>query len=73
MTSSSEVADANRQNLESLPPLDDSSPLRMTVGDLRWTLRWHGDFVRLVTLREVALKKRDRRTRQPRRRKKARR
>ena len=73
MKSSGEVADANRRNLESLPPLDDSSPLRMTVGDLRWTLRWHGDFVRLVTLIEVAQKKRDRRTRQARRRKKTRR
>jgi hypothetical protein len=75
MKSSSRVADADRQNLEStgtLPPLDDSSPLQLTVGDLRWTLKWHGDFVRQLTLLEVALKKRDGRTRQPRRRKKTR-
>jgi hypothetical protein len=76
MTSSGGVADADRQNLEStgiLSRLDDSSPLPLTVGDLRWMLKWHGDFVRQLTLLEVALKKRDRRTRQPRRRKKTRR
>jgi hypothetical protein len=71
------MADAKRQNLESTGTAssnDDSSRLvPLTVGDLRWMLKWHGDFVRQLTLMEVALKKRDRRTRQPRRRKKTRR
>jgi hypothetical protein len=77
MTSSDAVADTERQKLESTrtPSVigDACRYIQLTEDDLRWMLRWHGDFVRHVTLLEVALKERDRRTRQTRRRKKTRR
>jgi hypothetical protein len=76
MTSSDAVADTERQNLESTgaPRVGDSPRwIQLTENDLRWMPKRHGDFVRQLTLLEVVLKERDRRTSQMRRRKKPRR
>jgi hypothetical protein len=41
----------------------DEQTTTMTIGHLRWMLRWHGDFVRELTLLEIRLKERRRRRR----------
>ncbi len=57
MTTSDAAAETQRRNVELRDilesPLDESGSIHMTVGDLRWFLRWHGDLVRLLTLIEV--------------------
>src|SRR5712691_13146055 len=57
MTTSDAAAETQRRKIELRDilesPLDESGSIHMTVKELRWLLRWHGDLVRLLTLIEV--------------------
>jgi hypothetical protein len=57
MTASDALAERERQTLELREildtPLDESASIHMTVKEMRWLLKWHCDFVRLLTLIEV--------------------
>ena len=57
MTTSDAAAETQRRSLELRKiletPLDESASIHMTVRDMRWLFRWHGDLVRLLTLIEV--------------------
>ena len=57
MTASDAAAERQHRDLELRKiletPLDESASIHMTVKEMRWLFKWHGDLVRLVTLLEV--------------------